>query len=265
MQPKQLETLKKWFGTFVSKFYQEGDIFLNENIRLKECHTHRVCKEMRQLATALQMSIPDAVLAEAIALLHDAGRFPQFQKYRTYKDAISENHCLLALKVIDEQQLLKEDSAGERAVIIRAVEFHGALKIPEGLDEREVFFTKMIRDVDKIDIFTLLVENYRILARDPKNFKWELEFPNTPQCNPKIVDAVLNGRLVDYRDLQTVADAKLLQLGWVYDINFDYSLKQISDRGYLQTLIELLPKTEDVRKVSEHVLSYVRERIGHVG
>lgn len=263
MQPKQLETLKKWFGTFVSKFYQEGDIFLNENIRLKECHTHRVCKEMRQLATALQMSVPDAVLAEAIALLHDAGRFPQFQKYRTYKDTISENHCLMALKVIEEQQMLDVVAADEREVIIKAVEFHGALRIPDGLDERTVFFTKMIRDVDKIDIFTLLVENYTILASDPQNFKWEIEFPNTPQCNPKIVDAVLNGRLVDYRDLQTVADAKLLQLGWVYDINFDYSLRQLYDRGYLQSIIDLLPKKKPFNQAAACIMDYVNKKIAN--
>ncbi|MHC5137619.1 MAG: HD domain-containing protein, partial [Planctomycetota bacterium] len=52
----------------------------------KECHTHRVCNEIRQLTAALKMDENDSLVAETIALLHDVGRFPQFQKHRTYKD-----------------------------------------------------------------------------------------------------------------------------------------------------------------------------------
>jgi hypothetical protein len=216
---------------------------------------------MRDLASALNMNGPDAVLAEAIALLHDVGRFPQFLKYRTYKDAISENHSLLALTVIKAQGLLEPLAADERAIIVKAVEFHGARELPP-LDERTRHFAQMIRDTDKLDIFELLVKQYRILAQTPENYKWEQEFPDQPACNPKIVDSIMKGETVDYRQLRTVNDSKLLQIGWVFDIYFDYTLEVIDRRGYLQTIIELLPKTEDVRKVSERVLSYVRERIG---
>lgn len=264
MQQEQLDRLKTWFTGFVASYYKEGDAFLNENINLKECHTHRVCKEMRDLASALKMDRPEAVLAEAIALLHDVGRFPQFRKYRTYKDTISENHSLLALQVIDEHGLLEPLAEDERATIVKAVEFHGARVLPE-LDERTLHFAKMIRDTDKLDIFELLVKNYRILAQTPEKYKWEQEFPDQPACNPTIVECIMRGETVDYRELRTVNDAKLLQIGWVFDVYFDYTLEVIARRGYLQTIIELLPDTEDVRKVSEHVLKYVRERIGHVG
>lgn len=262
MKKEQLESFKTWFGQFAAGYYKEGDAFLNENIRLKECHTHRVCGEMRQLAAALKMNEPDSVMAEAIALFHDVGRFPQFEKYRTYKDAISENHSLMALKVIEEHKLLAALPAEEKNVIEKSVEFHGALNVP-AMDERTAHFIKMIRDVDKIDIFNLLVENYRILANEPEKFKWELEFPNTPECSPKIMEAVMNGRMVDYRDLKTVNDAKLLQIGWVFDVNFEHSLRQLYERGYLQAVIDLMPATPPIRKVTEHVMSYVRQRINH--
>jgi len=264
MQQEQLDRLKTWFTTFAASFYRREDAFLNENINLKECHTHRVCKEMRDLASALKMPPADAVLAEAIALLHDTGRFPQFLKYRTYKDTISENHSLLALRVIEEHRLLDAVAPDERAVIVRAVEFHGARQLPP-MDERTLHFAKMIRDTDKLDIFELLVQNYRILAESPEKFKLEQEFPDQPAVNMEIVDCIMQGRTVDYRLLRTVNDAKLLQIGWVFDIYFDYTLKEIDRRRYLQTIIELLPATDQVQKVSAHVLNYVRERIDHVG
>jgi hypothetical protein len=264
MQQEQLDRLKTWFTGFAASYYKEGDAFLNENIHLKECHTHRVCKEMRDLAGALKMAGPEAVLAETIALLHDVGRFPQFQKWRTYKDTISENHSLLALKVIDEHKLLEGLAEDERAIIVKAVEFHGARELPE-LEPRTLHFARMIRDTDKLDIFELLTANYRILAQSPEKYKLEQEFPDQPACNPVIVECIMKGETVDYRDLRTVNDAKLLQIGWVFDIYFDYTLEVIDRRRYLQRIIELLPDTQDVRKVSDHILSYVRERIGHVG
>ena len=260
MEQEQLEAFKQWFTEYVRPFYTAADEFLNQNIQLKECHTHRVCKEMRQLATALKMNEADTLLAETIALFHDVGRFPQFKQYRTYKDSISENHCLLALKVLAENRVLECLPDDEKAIIERAIQFHGEKELPE-LDERTGHFANMIRDADKIDIFELLVENYRILAKEPEKFKWELEFPDTPECNPEIIDAILNHRLIGYDKLKTINDAKLLQLGWVFDVYFDWSLKLISDRGYLQAIIDLLPKTDELKAVTTYIITYVEQHI----
>ena len=260
MNQQQLESFKQWFTGYVRLFYTADDDFLNHNIKLKECHTYRVCKAMRDLAGALKMNDEDVLLAETIALFHDVGRFPQFKQYRTYKDQISENHCLMALTVLRENNVLVNLPADERAVIEKAIEFHGAKKLP-GMDERTLHFAKMIRDADKLDIFELLVENYRILAYEPEKFKWELEFPDTPQCNKKIIDALLSNQLIGYDMIKTINDAKLLQLGWVYDVYFDYTLKQIHDRGYLHAIIDLLPETESVKQVTGHVLDYTKSRI----
>ena len=260
MQTQDLQQFKQWFGGFVAGFYTTDDDYLNENIKLKECHTHRVCNEMRQLIAALGLGANDALIAETIALFHDVGRFEQFKQYRTYKDAISVNHCLLALKVLAKHKILDVLPDNERGVIEKAIEFHGAKEIP-AMDERSLHFTKMIRDADKIDIFVLLTENYRLLAQDPENFPWELEFPDTPECNPNVIDAILNQELIDYRELKTINDAKLLLLGWVYDIYFNVSLKQIYDRGYLQAIIDLLPNTDEVNRATQAVMNYTQKRI----
>ena len=261
MKQEQLESFKQWFTEYVRTFYASDDDFLNHNIKLKECHTHRVCQAMRELAGALQMNAKDALLAETIALFHDVGRFPQFKQYRTYKDQISENHCLLALKVLCEQQVLTGVPADERGMIEKAIEFHGAKNLPE-MDGRTLHFSKMIRDADKLDIFELLVENYRILAEEPEKFKWELEFPDTPECSVEIIDAILNNQMISYEIIKTINDAKLLQLGWVFDVYFDHTLKQIYDRGYLQAIVDLLPDTEEIKRVTGYIMDYTQQRIG---
>lgn len=40
-----------------------------------------------------------------IGLFHDVGRFYQFTVYRTFNDALSENHAKLGLKVIKDLPL----------------------------------------------------------------------------------------------------------------------------------------------------------------
>ena len=44
--------------------------------------------------------------ARAAALLHDAGRFQQYAEYKTFSDALSEDHAELGVKVIQNSGLL---------------------------------------------------------------------------------------------------------------------------------------------------------------
>ncbi|OQY07681.1 MAG: hypothetical protein B6I25_01065 [Planctomycetales bacterium 4572_13] len=260
MQDAQLITLKKWFTDFVRGFYTADDDFINRHVQLKECHTHRVCNEMRQLTAALKMGNNDTLIAETIALLHDVGRFPQIQVYRTYKDEDSENHCLLALKVLAEHDVLADLPDDERVIIETAIEFHGAKDLPT-LVERTMHFAKLIRDADKIDIFDLLIKYFHQMMTDPENFGQEvIEYSTSPECNSEIIDALRNQKLIHYEQIKTINDAKLMQLGWVYDIYFDWSLKQIHDRGYLQAIIDLLPQTDELRQVTDCILEYTKQR-----
>jgi predicted hydrolase (HD superfamily) len=265
VQDAQLKIFKRWFTDFVAGFYTEDDAFINRHVQLKECHTHRVCNEMRQLTAVLEMNENDRLLAGAIALLHDVGRFPQIQIYRTYKDEDSENHCLLALKVLAKHKVLEDLPKDERVIIEKAIEFHGVKDLVKDLptlDERTMHFAKLIRDADKIDIFDLLIKYYRQMAAEPENFGKEVvEYADTPECNPEIIDALMDHKLIHYEQIKTINDAKLMQLGWVYDVYFDWSLKQVHDRGYLQTIIDLLPETEQVKQATDCILDYTKKRI----
>ena len=262
MQKECLDRLKENFFAYVQTFYTKTDGFLDNNIRLKECHTKRVCAEMIALAEALALNVNDALLAETIGLLHDAGRFEQFTKYRTYKDTLSENHCLLGLRVIAEQGWLAELPSDEQTLIRNAVEFHGAKELPT-LDGRTLHFAKMIRDTDKLDIFCLCTENYRRYHEDQKAFPFEVEFSDSPEVNPAIVDSILSGQTVDYRLLKTLTDAKLLQLGWVFDVSFDWTLRQMRQRGYLDGIARWLPDTEPAQNALRHIMTYVAARLDH--
>ncbi len=264
MKKSQLEYYKKWFDGYVAGFYG-ADEYVNANIELKEEHSAKVCEEMRYLASEAGLDESDALLAECIALFHDVGRFPQFVKHRTYNDARSESHSALALDVLQKEKLLEPLPPDEAELIWKAVAFHGIKELPDGLDERTLLFCRLIRDADKLDIYRVVLDYYGRYAADPDNFKLEVEFPEEPWYSKEVLDAVMRGENVDYGILKTWNDAKIMQMGWVHDLNFPAALARVRDQGYLNTLAAFLPDNEQIRRLRVKIADYVDQRIATEG
>jgi len=260
MEKGQLEKFRAWFDDYVAGFYGD-DEFVNANIRLKEEHTRRTCEEMMYLAEEIRLSEDQKRIAEVIALFHDIGRFEQFARYRTYNDQRSVNHCLLGVEVLRQMKVLDGLEQKERELIEKAVEYHGLKEMPADLDGECLLFSKLIRDADKIDVYYVVTDYYRQYRDNPDGFKLEVEFPNEPGYSAHVIEKILGGRLIDYKALRTWNDAKLCQLGWVYDINFAPTLQRIRQRGLLEKILEFLPKTRDIEKVREKIFAYVDSRI----
>ena len=260
MNKEQLTKFRSWFDNFVAGFYGDDD-FVNANIKMKEDHSRRVCEEMLYLANKLDLNENQRLLAETIALFHDLGRFPQFIKYRTYNDPRSINHCLLAIDVIQKENLLAGLPADERQIIETAIKHHGDKVLPKHLSGDTLLFSKMIRDADKLDIYHIVAGRYIMHRDDSDNFKLEIEFPDTPGYSPVVLDAALSGRLIDYKSLKNWNDLKLCVLGWVYDINFPASLERIKQRRCLEAILDFLPRNEDTSKIREKILAYVDSHI----
>jgi hypothetical protein len=260
MEQEQLDSLKEWFETYVAGFYGDDD-FVDANIELKEKHSKAVCAETAWLADRLGLSDNQKRIAQAIALLHDVGRFEQFRKYRTYNDAMSRNHSLLAVEVICKDKILEGFDGQEREYIETAIKYHGDKELPEGLDGDMLLYCRLIRDADKIDIYRVVVEYYEQYLNDSESFRLEIELPDEPWYSDEVVQKVLNGERIDYRLLKTWNDCKLIQLSWVYDVNFAPTLERIKQRGFLEKLIDFLPANEDIERVRAKVLEYVDSRI----
>ncbi len=264
MKQQQLDKFRVWFDDYVAGFYGD-DEFVNVNIKLKEDHSRRTCKEMLYLAEQLNLSANQRLIAETIALLHDVGRFEQFIKYKTYSDPRSTNHSLLGLKILRREKILDGIEQKEREIIEKAIEFHGRKELPADLDGDRLLFSKLIRDADKIDILYVITQYYKQYRDNPKAFKLEVELPDEPGYSKKVVEKILTGQKIDYTKLRTLNDMKLCQLGWVYDVNFTATLKRIKQRKFLQMLIDFLPKTGDIKQVEKKVFAYVDSRIENEG
>jgi putative nucleotidyltransferase with HDIG domain len=261
MEQEQLHKLKTWFDDYVAQAYG-GDEYINANLKLKEEHTRRTCQEMLYLAQELGLDANQKRIAEAIALFHDIGRFEQFITYRTYNDVRSVNHCLLGLEVLQREAVLEGVDMSEKQLIEKAIEYHGQRELPKDLQDKCLLFSQLLRDADKLDVFYTGTDYYGQYRDNPEEFMIELEFPDEPGYSEHVLEGTLNGRLIDYSRLKTFNDMKLLQLGWVYDVNFTATLRRIKQRKFLERIIDFLPQTSDIEKVKKKIFEYVDSRIG---
>jgi HD superfamily phosphohydrolase YqeK len=260
MKQEQVDGFRHWFDEYVGWFYG-NDEYVNAHIRLKQDHTRRTGEETLYLAGELALDDNQARVAEVIALFHDIGRFSQFATYRTHNDSKSVDHCRLGVEVLSREGILDSLPREERQWVQTAIENHGRKALPADLKSQALLFAKLIRDADKIDIFRVVMTSYRAYRENAVKLSFEVELPDEPGYSPAVIRAVLDGGPVDYRDLRTLNDMKLCQLGWVHDMNFGASLKRLQQRGYIEDLLAYLPQTPEITVVGEEVRAYIRGRL----
>jgi len=236
-----LPGLKAWFEDYIRRFSSDDPI-VQENMDLKTEHTRRVCEAIVNIGGSLDLSREDLCMAEAAALLHDIGRFEQYRRYRTFSDYRSEDHAALGVKVIKANRLLHGLESAMADIIVRVVGYHNRASLPVGEEERCLFFLKLLRDADKVDIWRVVTDYYQNAGHN-LNQTIELDLPDRPQVSDSVYKALMNGKLAQMADLKTLNDFKLLQIGWIYDINFPRTFQIVRENGYLEMIRDALPET----------------------
>lgn len=255
MNRSQLNSLQEWFDAYVIPFCDTDPEGLR-NIRLKIEHTRRVCDNMHLLSTGEGISPEEGLLAAAVALLHDVGRFPQYRRWRTFRDSESDNHARLAIEVIREQNILETLPDDERLVIEEAVRFHNLLTIPLRVKSATTLFLLLIRDADKLDIWRVFLE-YFATNEDERASATMLGLADLPEVSPACLEQLSAGKIVRLESVACINDFRLLLISWVYDLNFSTSYRLVDKNSYLRDLAALLPDREDissaVRSAQQHV------------
>ncbi len=259
MQQSRLDAIRQWFDGYVRTFYDIDPEGL-KNILLKVEHTRKVCEVMEILAAGEGILPEQARIAAAVALLHDVGRFPQYRKWRTFRDSDSDNHARLAVEVIRAEQLLEVLPPEERLLIEEAVRFHNLLELPEQVKSPTKLFMRLIRDADKLDIWRVFLEQYA-LSTDEKASAVCLGLPDLPEFTPACIDALLGKQVVRLEHCRVVNDFKLLQISWALDLGFATSYRLLLERDYIHGLAKtFLGKRDDVERAVAEIMEEVKHR-----
>jgi len=224
---------KEAFKSFLNAYEDKSDA----SFKLKVVHTYYVANSARNIAEKLKLSKEDIQLAELIGLLHDIGRFEELRITKKFNN-VKFDHASHGVKMLFEKGMIRdfiEDTQYDEIIRI-AIDNHSRLAIEDGLNERTLLHSKIIRDADKLD-------NYRVA----KDESMEAMFPTRVKriedmehatLSDKVFETIKNKRCVDIYDRVTPLDFWVFILAFTFDLNFNVTYKIVKDNNYIDILID---------------------------
>jgi len=254
-----LQGLRDWFTRYTGSFYT-ADPVLQPVLLLKEGHSRRVSGIILHIGRKLLLSDHGLRMAEVMALFHDIGRFEQVTRYGTFVDRKSVNHAELGLQVLKREKVLAGLEEDTRELILRAISYHNRLSIPAEESPDCIYYSRLLRDADKLDILALFSRYYYAEPAE-RSSAVELDLPDGPDVSEGVLKDLQRRKTVNMQQLRFLNDFKLLQLGWAYDVNFQPSLELIREQGYLQKIRATLPESEAIDLIYDQILSHIESRL----
>jgi hypothetical protein len=252
----------KWFEDYTGGIHSP-DRETEANIGIKLAHTHRVCENITIIARSLKMDDGDLALAQAIAILHDVGRFEQLRDYGSFDDRRTRDHALLGLRVINQSKILRHLPRRDRNLIRKSIWNHNKYRIPDSEKAEVVLFSKLIRDADKLDILGIVAEHFESRDQHP-NRALDFGLTDEPRLTHDAVSDFLQGKMVKIDDLKTLGDMRLLYLSWIFDINFPAAFVAIKENGYLERLLSGISAQPEIKSVRIYLQTFLEKRSQHV-
>lgn len=248
--------LSRWLHDYVQNM-DCPDAQCRYHFDFKLAHSFRVVEEITTIGRMLQIDARYLLTARIIALLHDVGRFEQFKTYRTFMDPLSVDHGALAVRIIQGNNLLEGFSVEEQELICQAILWHNKAALPCNQSEKTSFFSKLIRDADKLDILQTNLnrkKNADILDLMPAA-------PLHADVSDPIYTDLMHGKNADYDELKNETDLLLSRIGWIFDLNFTPSICLYAQRKYFDELSSFLPSTLKIARILAKVRAYLDRKI----
>lgn len=241
-----LELIKSEFN----KYYENFDNS-NYDINYKFNHSYRVMELSKKIASLLNLNNEDIMLATVIGLLHDIGRFKQFEMFNSYDD-LNIDHADLGVEILFDKDLIENFKIDKKyyEIIRFAIKNHNKLYIENTNDDRKLLFAKIIRDADKIDI----------LNAHAIHSKYKLK-----ECESDISDKVKEDFYKELPikkiDLKNGNDQIILKFSFLYDINFKESFKIIKEQRLLNNLYNKIENKNMFKVYFEYLEKYLERKI----
>jgi len=206
-------------------------------------HTMRVLDHVRGIVRELPDRPDLARLAELAAVLHDAGRFPQLVRQKTYDDRAGYNHAAAGAEIVAASGLLDPLPEGERALVLAAIRHHNAAVPPHGLDPETLLVLEVVRNADKLDAIR---NNLKYLNPDAPHgkalklgVKWDAE-----GVSDQALQLARERRLIPFPAIKWSNDFVLFLCCWIYDLHYHYSFSELQRSGNYEALLAKLPDND---------------------
>ncbi len=242
--------VKEAFDKYVSDFD-----FKVDGIEYKYYHSYRVQKYSEKISDMLNLGLKDKKLASDIGLLHDIGRFHQLEKYNTFCDK-KIDHADYGAKILFEDNLILNYDINkcDYEIVKKAIRNHNKYQIEDGLNERELFFAKLVRDADKIDILNAF-SSIRVLEICECD----------EEISPSVREEFFNNITVRNVNVKNKNDKIISMLAFLFDINFEVSYRIIKEEDFINKFYDAIKHKEIFKEYFDYANKYLDEVLKNVG
>lgn len=243
-----------WFKNYTDEFLA-SKYCDKKKIMLKIKHTNNVFKLAVKMTRTLKFTDKDIFLALTIALFHDLGRFEQLKQHGSYNDFVSLDHAMLSVKLLRKYKIFDNLQGADKKVIYFAIEQHNKPSIKNSKNTKALMHSRLIRDLDKIDIYRYVVRMYSN-KNNSQSISNELGINDCDNVSEKIFNSIKKNELINFRDVRTIADFKILQMFWIFDINFKESLTYIKKNNYIKK-IKISIRNNKINYIDDLIAEYL--------
>lgn len=238
------EKCKEAFEQYISNYNLK-----DKNISVKYNHSYAVSDLMAELAFQLNLSKEEIALAKVIGLLHDIGRFEQLRDYHSFSDQNidhADESCVYLFEKGHIRDFIEDNQYD--SIIQKAILNHNHLKMEENLEKEELLFSKMIRDMDKVDIYrTLSVESESVFKAS--------------EITEKVLKEFQREQTIDAHLIKTDSDKTIVSLAFIFDMNFDESYDILVSTDNFDLFLSTVKVEEDSEKLWKKLREICFDRI----
>lgn len=235
----------EYFTNYVFSNYDMS----NRLISLKYYHSLRVAWIMSLLASHLNMSEEDILLAFKLGLCHDLGRFYEVFLEGQFND-LKFDHASYSNKILYNDLFVKYMDIDEHLLFRKAIYNHNKQDITKDLNNREFIFTNLLRDADKIDILGI------------RGIGKKLNFNSEP--NTIIIDRYTSNKSLDLHDVKSDTDRTIFYLSFCKDLYYQVSHDLINKLGYIDIFTNTVNVDNDKKELFDELIKKINEERGKV-
>jgi putative nucleotidyltransferase with HDIG domain len=243
------------FDDYTRQFLDNQDnneIIVNINLKIK--HSKNVYLNAIEIAKSEGLNKADEEIAGICGLFHDIGRFEQFTKYNTFRDQNGIYHGELGVEVLKKEKMLENLPPHFCEIVYTAVYDHGLKSIPKNRSGKKLYFSKLLRDADKADIYRIVAEYYH--NQGPRNIALEYGLEDNGEISDNVIQDFLNYRTIDKNHLKTLDDFKCMQIAWIFDINFESTYNKIINNKHPSAIIKSLRDKKQAKIIEQLIKRY---------
>lgn len=236
--------MNEQFNIFMKKFNLN-----DKSIKKKYDHSLRVQKKCEEIAIFKKYNKEKYTLASLIGLLHDYGRFYQWDKYKTFTDKDSIDHGDYAVKKLFEENEIIDfyKNKNNYNIIYESIKYHNKYEVPKEVQSKEM--CNLIRDADKLDILYM----YTI---------GELELKEKGEVSDKVKKIFFSHKLLNSKYIDSEIDVTIRTLCLIYDLNFNYSYKYLKEKQIIEKIFEKTKNKEILKPYFEEIIKYIERKTG---